>query len=192
MEIAKRAVTEFKIGIMLPLGEIEHRGSPISYSEIRDQAQQAEALGFDSLWVYDHLIHHFPDRPTVGFRKSWTILSALAEATKKPALGTQVLCTSFRNPALLAKMADTLDEVSTGRLILGLGAGWHQPEFDSFGFPFDHRASRFEEALQIIIPLLREGQVDFQGNYYQAANCQLRPRGPRTYGPPIMLGVLGP
>jgi alkanesulfonate monooxygenase SsuD/methylene tetrahydromethanopterin reductase-like flavin-dependent oxidoreductase (luciferase family) len=85
-------------------------------------------------------------------------------------------------------MADTLDEISGGRLILGLGAGWQQIEFDAFGFPFDHRVDRFEEALQIILPLLREGQVDFSGHYYATKQCELRPRGPRPHGPPIMIG----
>ena len=100
-------------------------------------------------------------------------------------LGPFVACTSFRNPALLAKMADTLDEVSGGRLILGLGAGWHQPEFDAFGYPWDHLVGRFEEALRVIVPLLREGHVDFRGQYYVARECELRPRGPRSSGPPI-------
>jgi alkanesulfonate monooxygenase SsuD/methylene tetrahydromethanopterin reductase-like flavin-dependent oxidoreductase (luciferase family) len=88
-------------------------------------------------------------------------------------------------------MADTIDEISGGRLILGLGAGWHEPEFDAFGYPFDHRASRFEEAIQIIHGLLRTGHVDFEGTYSQARDCELRPRGPRPEGPPIMIGSTG-
>ena len=96
------------------------------------------------------------------------------------------------NPAILAKMAATLDAISGGRLILGLGAGWHEPEFAAFGIPFDHRVDRFEEALQIIVPLLRTGQVDFEGRYYRAANCELRPRGPRESGPQILIGAEGP
>jgi alkanesulfonate monooxygenase SsuD/methylene tetrahydromethanopterin reductase-like flavin-dependent oxidoreductase (luciferase family) len=88
---------------------------------------------------------------------------------------------------MLAKMADALDEISGGRFILGLGAGWHQPEYEAFGYPFDHLASRFDEALQIIVPLLREGHVDFQGQYYQVRNCVLRPRGPSHAGPRILI-----
>jgi alkanesulfonate monooxygenase SsuD/methylene tetrahydromethanopterin reductase-like flavin-dependent oxidoreductase (luciferase family) len=103
-----------------------------------------------------------------------------------------VACTAFREPAVLARMADTLDEVSGGRLILGLGAGWHEPEFRAFGLPFDHLASRFAEALAIVVPLLREGRVDFQGQYYQASDCELRPRGPRPGGPPIWIGAARP
>ncbi len=100
--------------------------------------------------------------------------------------------TKFRNPAILAKMAATLDAISGGRLILGLGAGWHAPEFEAFGIPFDHRVDRFEEALQIIVPLLHTGQVDFQGRYYRTPNCELRPRGPRASGPQILIGAAGP
>lgn len=118
-------------------------------------------------------------------------LSALAEATQQIGLGTLVICNSFRNPALLAKMAITLDEVSQGRLILGLGAGWNKPEYDAFGWPFYHRVSRFEKALQIIQPLLKEGRVDFEGKYYQAHDCEIRPLGPRTSGPPLMIGCGG-
>jgi alkanesulfonate monooxygenase SsuD/methylene tetrahydromethanopterin reductase-like flavin-dependent oxidoreductase (luciferase family) len=181
-----------KVGVILPLGEDEKRGRPPSYEETRDRALQAEGAGFDSIWVYDHLLHRFSGKPTLGFWEAWTILSALAESTKRPELGTQVLCTAFRNPAVLAKMADTLDEVCGGRLVLGLGAGWHQPEFDAFGIPFDHRVTRFEEALRIIATLLRQGQVDFEGNYHKAANCELRPRGPRAEGPPIVVAAFGP
>ncbi len=111
--------------------------------------------------------------------------SALAAVTTRIALGTLVACTSFRSPALLAKIADTLDEISGGRVLLGLGAGWHQPEYETFGYPF-------EEALQVIVPLLRQGRVDFQGHYYQAHNSVLCPRGPSPLGPPIWIGADGP
>ena len=102
-----------------------------------------------------------------------------------------MLGAGFRNPALTAKMADTLDEISDGRLILGLGAGYHELEYRQFGYPFDHRVSRFEEAIQIIHGLLKHGQVDFEGTYYTARECELRPRGPRPQGPPIMVGSPG-
>jgi len=107
-------------------------------------------------------------------------------------IGTLVLCNSLRNPAVLAKMATALDEVSGGRLVLGLGAGWNEPEYRAFGLPFDHRVDRFEEALQIIRPLLRDGRVDFEGRYYQARDCEDLPRGPRASGPPLMVGGEGP
>jgi alkanesulfonate monooxygenase SsuD/methylene tetrahydromethanopterin reductase-like flavin-dependent oxidoreductase (luciferase family) len=120
------------------------------------------------------------------------MLAALAEVTRRVELGTLVTCNSFRNPAILAKMATTVDEVSHGRLILGIGAGWNEPEYQAFGLPFDHRVDRFEEALKILKPLLREGYVDFAGKYYQARNCEISPRGPRSEGPPLMVGSEGP
>src|SRR3989442_3624120 len=119
------------------------------------------------------------------------MLAALAEATQRVEIGTLVTCNSFRNPAILAKMATTVDEVSHGRLILGVGGGWNEPEYQAFGLPFDHRVDRFEEALQILKPLLREGSVDFAGKYYQARNCEIVPGGPGSQGPPLMVGSEG-
>ena len=179
------------IGLILPLAE-DTSGSAPSWAELRAAAIQAEDLGFDSVWVYDHLLHRFEGHPTVGFWEAWTMLTALAATTTRVRIGTTVLCAGFRNPALLAKMADTLDEVSGGRLILGLGAGWHEEEFDAFGMPFDHRVSRLEEALQIIRPLLHEREVDFRGMYHEAKACEIRPRGPREEGVPILLAAFAP
>lgn len=180
-----------KIGVVLPIGESQ--GATPGYAAIRAYARRAEQLGFDSVWLFDHLLFRWPSDPeTHGIWECWTLLSALAEATERVELGTVVLCLPFRNPALTAKMAVTLDEVSGGRLILGLGAGWHQPEFDAFGYPFDHLASRFEEGMQIIGPLLREGRVDFTGRYAAAPNCAIVPRGPRPAGPPILVAAFGP
>ena len=163
-----------------------------SYTQVRSIAQRLEAAGYDSLWFADHLLYHREGEPVSGIWECWTVLSALAEATKRVELGTLTICSSFRNPAILAKMAATLDEVSGGRLILGLGAGWNEPEYTAFGLPFDHRVDRFEEALQIIAPLLRTGHVDFAGRYYSARDCELVPRGPRPAGPPILIGAEKP
>lgn len=116
------------------------------------------------------------------------MLAAVAEATQHIEIGPLVVCNSFRNPAILAKQASAVDEISHGRLILGVGAGWNEPEYQAFGLPFDHLVSRFEEALQIIKPLLRDGRVDFEGQYYQARNCENLPLGPRLEGPPLMVG----
>ncbi|HEV2072727.1 MAG TPA: LLM class flavin-dependent oxidoreductase [Thermomicrobiales bacterium] len=179
------------IGLILPLAEDESGTAP-SWAELRAAAVQAEGLGFDSVWVYDHLLHRFEGHPTVGFWEAWTMLTAIAASTTRVQLGTTVLCAGFRNPALLAKMAETLDEVSGGRLILGLGAGWHEPEFDAFGMPFDHRVSRFEEALQVIRPLLHERKVDFRGTYHRAELCEVRPHGPREGGVPILVAAFAP
>ena len=158
----------------------------------------AEAVGFDTIWVADHLIFRNAGsvvmEPGVsrGPYEAWTLLSAIAAVTSTVTLGPFVACNSFREPALLAKMADTLDEVSEGRLLLGLGAGWHEPEYTAFGFPFDHLAGRFEEALKIVVPLLKGERVTFHGTYYQVDDALLTPRGPRPGGPPIWIGAKGP
>ena len=180
-----------KVGLVIMLAEHKELRRAYSYQKTREIAQQAEEAGFDALWLYDHMLYRGDDHPTIGIWECWTFLSALADATHHVELGTLVACNSFRNPALLAKMAITLDEVSQGRLILGVGAGWNKPEYKAFGWPFDHRVDRFEEALQIIRPLLKEGKVDFEGKYYQARDCEIRPLGPRVGGPPLMVGCGG-
>ena len=182
-----------KIGLMLYLvNDRQNNNRKRPYHEIRELAQQAEADGFDSIWLADHFMYRKPGEPTTGIWECWTMLAALAEATHRVEIGPLVACNSFRNPAILAKMATALDEVSDGRLILGVGAGWNEPEYQALGVPFDHRASRFEEAMQILMPLLRDGHVDFAGQYYQARNCEDLPRGPRPQGPPVLFGSEGP
>jgi alkanesulfonate monooxygenase SsuD/methylene tetrahydromethanopterin reductase-like flavin-dependent oxidoreductase (luciferase family) len=176
-----------KIGIILDISEGSLDGRTPTFRDLREMALISEQVGFDSLWLADHLIYRFPNQAESAPWEALTMLSALAAVTTRITLGTLVLSTSFRPPAMLAKMADALDEISEGRLILGLGAGWHQPEYEAFGYPFDHLASRFDEAMQIIVPLLREGHVDFQGQYYRVRNCVLRPRGPSPAGPRILV-----
>jgi alkanesulfonate monooxygenase SsuD/methylene tetrahydromethanopterin reductase-like flavin-dependent oxidoreductase (luciferase family) len=180
-----------KVGICLPTMEEWLGGRTPRWSDMKAFAQHVEASGFDSLWVNDHLLFRIDglDGPAHGIWDGWSIVTALAATTTRIELGTIVLCTSFRNPALTAKSADTIDEISGGRLILGLGAGWHEPEYKAFGYPYENLVSRFEEALKIIHPLLRTGAVDFRGTYYAAEQCQLLPRGPRAKGPPIMIGA---
>jgi alkanesulfonate monooxygenase SsuD/methylene tetrahydromethanopterin reductase-like flavin-dependent oxidoreductase (luciferase family) len=193
-----------RLGLMLPIGAgALGDGRPVRWADLRTMARTAEAIDIDTLFLPDHLLFrksppdnvmqvNMPEGKIRGIWESWTILAALAEATSRIHLGPLVACTGFRNPAVLAKMADTLDEVSDGRVVLGLGAGWHEPEYHAFGIPYDHRVGRFEEALAIIVPLLREGRVDFQGHYYQARDCVLAPRGPRPEGPPILIGAQRP
>jgi alkanesulfonate monooxygenase SsuD/methylene tetrahydromethanopterin reductase-like flavin-dependent oxidoreductase (luciferase family) len=175
------------------------------WSDLLALARQAEAVGCDALWLVDHFLFRWADvhvqygdevepelaaAPPVGVWECWSLLAALAATTERVALGSIVTCTGYRNPALLAKMADTLDEISGGRLILGLGAGDFEAEHRRFGMRWDHRVGRFAEALAIIHPLLRRGRVDFAGAYYAARDCELRPRGPRPQGPPILIGAL--
>jgi probable F420-dependent oxidoreductase len=187
-----------KIGLFLPAFEYMMDGRTARWADLLAMVRRAEDLGFDSVWVPEHFLFHF-DQPNTwtghtdgGAWECWSLLAALAATTTRIELGPLVSCTGFHNPALLAKTADTIDEISGGRLILGLGAGWNNEEFRAFGFPFDHRVSRFEEALTIIHGLLHDGAIDFEGTYYQARDCELRPRGPRAAGPPIMIGTKSP
>jgi alkanesulfonate monooxygenase SsuD/methylene tetrahydromethanopterin reductase-like flavin-dependent oxidoreductase (luciferase family) len=181
-----------KIGVVIMLAERADLKRAPSFNEIRGQALLSEHLGFDSIWLYDHLLYRTAKKKTTGIWESWTMLSALAAVIPRVELGFLVSCTSFRNPALLAKMAHTVDEISGGRLILGLGAGWNKPEYEAFGFPFDHRVDRFTEALQVIRPLIKQGHVDFEGKYYTARNCEITPCSPRPDGPPILIGSFKP
>ena len=178
-----------KVGLILPETERQMNGGSARWRDLQEMTKLGEQIGADSLWITDHLIHRVPDEEPRGMWECWSLISALAAITERPEIGTLVLCASFRNPALLAKMADTVDEISNGRLILGIGAGWNKAEYDAFGYPFDHRTDRFAEALAILSGLLRDGHVDFQGAYYEARDCELRPRGPRPQGPPIMIGA---
>ncbi|MGI8643016.1 MAG: LLM class flavin-dependent oxidoreductase [Thermomicrobiales bacterium] len=182
-----------RVGVFLPLVERQMDGGSARGREVVAMALAAEDAGFDSVWIPDHLLFRHPGEAAQGAWECWTILGALAAATSQVEIGPLVTCTAWRNPALIAKMADTIDELSESRLILGLGAGWHEPEFSAFGYSFDKVVGRFEEALQIILPLLREGRVDHQGAYYTARGCELLPRAPRTGrgGPPILIGALG-
>jgi alkanesulfonate monooxygenase SsuD/methylene tetrahydromethanopterin reductase-like flavin-dependent oxidoreductase (luciferase family) len=168
------------------------------WPDIRDIAVLAEDIGIDTLCAPDHLLFRnspdmpMPDGVTRGTWEAFTLLTALAASTRRVTLLPFVACTSFRNPALLAKIADSLDEVSEGRLILGLGAGWHEPEYTAYGYPFDRRVSRFEEALQIILPMLKGETVTLHGQFYSVDEAVLVPRGPRAAGPPIWIGARRP
>jgi alkanesulfonate monooxygenase SsuD/methylene tetrahydromethanopterin reductase-like flavin-dependent oxidoreductase (luciferase family) len=176
-----------KIGVQLP--EVERF---VPWPEYLDLARRAEAAGYDSVWVGDHLIYDLPDGSTRGPYEAWTTLAAIAAVTERVEIGPLVASTSFHAPAMLAKHAATVDAISEGRLILGLGAGWNRREFEAFGLPYDRRVSRFEEALAIIVPLLREGRTTFHGQFYDLDDCVLDPRPVRQGGPPIMLGSNSP
>jgi probable F420-dependent oxidoreductase len=181
-----------KIGLYQPPSEYTMAGESPRWHNIKEMTQVGEQVGFDSVWCADHLIFRTgSDVPEKGMWECWTLLSALAAVTERMEIGPLVTCMGFRSPALLAKMADTIDEISGGRFILGIGAGWHEPEYRAFGYPFDHRYSRFVEGIRIITSLIREGKADFQGEYYQVENCMLRPRGPRDGRLPIMIGTFG-
>jgi alkanesulfonate monooxygenase SsuD/methylene tetrahydromethanopterin reductase-like flavin-dependent oxidoreductase (luciferase family) len=174
-----------KVGVQLP--EVER---VVPWSELREMATTAEAIGVDSLWFGDHLLYRYPDGDERAPWEAWSSMAAVAAVTERVALGPLVACASFHNPAVLAKMAATLDEIAGGRLILGLGAGWNATEYAAYGLPYDHRVSRFEEAFAIIRGLLVDGSVDFRGAYHVAPDCVLLPP-PRPGGPPLMIGSIG-
>lgn len=178
-----------KIGVQLP--EVEY---PYTWPQLAEMAQVAEEVGLDSIWLGDHLMYRYPDsaQPPCGPFEAWTTLSALASVTNRVELGPLVASTGFHNPAMIAKMAATIDQISNGRFILGLGSGWHEPEYRGFGFPYDNRVSRFEEAFTIIRTLLTTGECTFDGDYFDLDGALLFPRSPRPEGPPIMLGSKGP
>ena len=183
-----------KVGLYLPNGDGYMSPSSLRrWSGILKMARVAEEVGFDSIWVADHMIFRFDgdDGETQGRWECWSLLSALAAATSRVEIGPLVSCMSFRNPGLLAKMAETVDEISGGRLVLAIGAGWHEPEYTAYGFPYDHRASRFEEGFEILRDLLRTGTSTFQGRFERTVDCELRPRGPRPNGLPLVVGTNG-
>ncbi len=150
----------------------------------------AEDGGLDSLWVGDHLLYDLPDGTVRGPWECWSTLAALAALTSRVELSPLVASTSFHSPAMLAKQAATVDAISGGRLILSLGAGWNRREYEAFGFPYDHRVSRFAEAFTIIRTLVREGSIDFDGEYHQLHDCVLDP--PARPDLPLLVGSSGP
>jgi probable F420-dependent oxidoreductase len=176
-----------RVGVMLPFAASDGPGRPPTWPELRAFATHAEALGLDSLWACDHLLSGSAGKPPEAIHESWTIVAALAASTSTIELGQLVMCVSFRSPGLLAKMAVTADGVSGGRLVLGLGAGWYDAEYRAFGFPTDHRVARFEEALQIVKPLLRGERLTFEGRYHQLRDAVLLPPAER----PIPVLVAG-
>jgi probable F420-dependent oxidoreductase len=171
-----------RIGIQLP--EVER---VVRWPEYRAMARAAEEVGFDSIWVGDHLLYRDAER---GPWEAWTLLSALAAATERVELGTLVACTAFHPPALIAKMAATLAEIGSGRFVLGLGAGWNEDEFGAFGLPFDHRVGRFEESFEAIRRLLAGERVTLHGRFVQLEDALLLPRPERP--PALMIGSNGP
>jgi alkanesulfonate monooxygenase SsuD/methylene tetrahydromethanopterin reductase-like flavin-dependent oxidoreductase (luciferase family) len=193
-----------RLGLILPTWTT----TDLRWADLLEVARSAAEVGFDALYVSDHLLLpsnnaelkrragvDFPDDPEVeleGYLECFTVLTALAVEIPRLAIGSFVACTGYRNVGLLAKMAVTLDDISAGRLVLGLGAGDSEGEHITFGFPHEQRVSRFEETLQVMKSLFRPDSLDFEGTHHRLRGARLLPRGPRPHGPPIMIGTLNP
>jgi alkanesulfonate monooxygenase SsuD/methylene tetrahydromethanopterin reductase-like flavin-dependent oxidoreductase (luciferase family) len=170
-----------RIGIQLP--EVERE---VRWPEYLAMAKAAEEVGFESVWIGDHLLYDAPERAPW---EVWTLMSAIAAATERVRIGPLVACAGFHPPAVLAKMASTIDEISGGRFVLGLGSGWNRREFDAFGIPYDKRVSRFEEAFAIIRGLLAGERVTLDGTFHKADDVVLLPKPARQT--PLMIGSNG-
>jgi len=184
----------FEIGVVLPLNQYGPEHVTPRWTDIRAMALQAEALGFDTLWSPDELLWRAPEgRPPSGMWDGLPMAGAIAAVTSTARVGTWVMSALHRNPGIIAKAAETLDEISGGRFVFGLGAGHEWPgQARAFGLPEDRIFARFDEALRIIIPLLREGHADFEGEFYAARDLPQQPVGPRPRAIPILIGGNGP
>jgi len=195
---------KLRLGLILPTWTT----TDLRWTEVLEIAQSAAEVGFDALYVSDHLLLpsnnaelkrragvDFPDDPEVeleGYLECFTVLAALAVAIPRLELGSFVASTAYRNPGLLAKIAVTIDDISGGRLVLGLGAGDSEGEHVTFGFPNEHRVGRFEETLQVTKRLFNEESTDFDGVHHHLRGVRLLPGVRRRGGPPILIGTLHP
>src|SRR5213078_1188172 len=165
----------------------------VAWDDLLAAWKEAEALGFDSAWVFDHFIPIFgnQDGPCL---EGWTMLAALAAETRRLRVGVMVTGNTYRNPALLAKMATTVDQVSHGRLVLGIGAGWFERDHAAYGFAFGsprERARKLAEGLQVITKLWSEDHPSFAGKYYQLDKAPFAPPNVQKPHPPIVIGGQG-
>ncbi len=198
------APERLRLGLVLPTWTT----AGLTYGEVRDVARAAAEVGFDALYATDHLLLpsdnaelkrragvDYSGDPTVaseGYLECFTTLTALAVDVPGLRLGSFVACTGYRNPGLLAKIAVTLDEVSGGRLVLGVGAGDSGGEHETFGWPYEQPVGHFEESLEILRRLFRGETLDYHGAYYHTRGARLLPSGPRPQGPPLLIGTVNP
>jgi len=182
----------FEVGLVLPLWDSFEDGSTSRWVDIRNLALRAEELGFDTVWIPDELLW----RPLGDDRQGWweavAMAGAVAAATSRVKVGSWILSALHRNPGITAKAVETIDEISGGRFVFGLGSGHAGAQAHAFGLPEDHVHGRFAEAVEIIVPLLRQGRADFQGSFHAARTLEQRPVGPRPGQIPIMIGAKGP
>jgi probable F420-dependent oxidoreductase len=173
-----------RIGIQLP--EVER---DVRWPEVRAIALAAEECGFDSVWLGDHLLYRGGGRPERGPWDVWTQLAALAAVTSRVRLGPLVAATAFHPPGMLARAAASVDEVSGGRFVFGIGAGWNETEFQAFGFPFDRRVSRFAESFEVVRRLLAGERVTYSGAFASVEEAVLLPQPARRV--PLVIGANG-
>jgi len=165
----------------------------MTWEKTVERWQLFEKLGFESAWLCDHLIQ--PSRPTGPYFEAWTLLAGLAAETSKIRIGILVTSNTFRFPQIVAKMSTTIDHISNGRLEIGLGAGWYEPEHTMFGIPFPETkelVSRFKEAVQVVDLMTREDTSSFDGEYYQLKGATSRPGSVQKPRPQLVLGAFGP
>lgn len=167
-----------KIGLCLPMSDLAAAGAGRTFAQVATDARRAEELGFDSVWVSDHLFIEMAPGMRRGSVESLSTLAAIGAQTTRARLGSLVVCNAFRHPGMLAKIAGTIQDISNGRLILGLGAGWHKPEYDAYNLPFDHKVARLEESAAALRALFHGDTVTHQGRYYQFNNAELVPKPP--------------
>ncbi|TFG68647.1 MAG: LLM class flavin-dependent oxidoreductase [Thermomicrobiales bacterium] len=185
-------MSRIEIGLVLPVSESFVDGTTARWTDIRELATRAEAVGFDTVWLADELLWRPAEGPTIGWWECVAMTGAVAAATTRVKVGTWVLSTLHRNPGITAKAVETLDEISGGRFVFGLGSGHAGSQAHAFGLPEDQVYSRFAEAVEIIIPLLRQGRADYQGTFHAAHDLEQRPVGPRPGRIPIVMGAKGP
>ena len=165
----------------------------MTWDKTVERWQLFEQLGFESAWLCDHLIQ--PSRPTGPYFEAWSLLAGLAARTDRIRVGILVTSNTFRLPQVVAKMAVTIDHISNGRLEIGLGAGWYEPEHTMFGIPFPETkelVSRFREAVQVVDLMTREDTSSFDGEFYQLRGARSRPASVQKPRPPLLLGAFGP
>jgi len=181
-------------GIIVPQGwrmDLVGIPDPIeAYEAMTRVAQEAEALGFHSIWLYDHF-HTFPTPSQEVTFECWSSTAALARDTHHVRIGQMVTCNGYRNPALLAKMASTVDVLSHGRLVLGIGAGWYEHEYRAYGYPYPETAERLRrlhEAIQIILAMWTQEEATFEGTFYQVRGAINQPKGAQQPHIPLLIG----
>ena len=180
-------------GLLVPQGwRMDLVGLPPveAYETMTRVAQEAETLGYDSIWLFDHF-HTVPTPTQEVTFECWTSTAALARDTKRVRIGQMVTCNGYRNPALLAKMASTVDTLSHGRLNLGIGAGWYEHEFLAYGYDFPDgptRLRQLREAVQVILAMWTQDEAVFEGKYYQVRGAINQPKGVQKPHIPLLIG----